>query len=703
MESLYKWASVGTILTLSTLLFAVNAYAATVTNESNLTSALIDNTVDTITLGSDITLTSPVLVNRSVVIDGSGKKFSATFSKSNSADTDHNAAIIVTSPNVTIKNLVVDGTVGGQSWPTQLHGINIYQSANVLIDTVTVSNFGGAGINVNGSVVTATNLITNGNKWGSVNIDPGLGVNTASVFTLNSGTLSESNQIWSDGTNVTGTATVAVHASGFNKYSVGGKTTPFYIWTSNPLTNSATISKNSVITVYPTIQAAIDASSDGDTIQLASDMSISTQINVTKSITIDGQGHKLTAPFSKVGTSNNAALGIINTNGAVVIKNLTEDGADSTKLHGINIYNANNVTLDNVTVSNNTASGVTVNSSNVTVNNIITKNNTWGGINADQASTAPTVLTINGTSSHTETNADIWVDNNTKNVTVNDVNSQYSHKTYTSGPSIIGTAYKLLQVGQTTPDNTGNATVTSTNTKVVVTSTTTPISVTSGDTTNASIDFNSLLSGSSVTTPQTTINSTMANVSIPSGTIISGTGWTGTLDLPTKGSSSGDSAPSGFSVGSNVISVGDPNITLTFSQPVKLTLNGVTGPVGYRSAGSNTWTQITNQCTSASVPGITSGECYATSGGNTVIWTYHFTSFGNLVQNSLAIGSSRQNVSSISASPTTGASVQGEVLGAETVSPEIQTKIDSIKTQLRSLIQQLIAMLQAEIVAQRGY
>jgi hypothetical protein len=42
----------------------------------------------------------------------------------------------------------------------------------------------------------------------------------------------------------------------------------------------------------------------------------------------------------------------------------------------------------------------------------------------------------------------------------------------------------------------------------------------------------------------------------------------------------------------------------------------------------------------------------------------------------------------------------GEVLGAETVGPEIQTQINTIKSQLIVLISQLITLLQAEVAAQ---
>lgn len=200
------------------------------------------------------------------------------------------------------------------------------------------------------------------------------------------------------------------------------------------------------INAFSTLKDAISAANLGGTISLMSDITVNSQVTVNKAITLDGTGHHIYAPFARTTNENNATIGIIGTNN-VTIKNIVEDGTNSTNgLHGINIFEAtSSIVLDNVTVSNNNASGITINGSNVTVNNIITKNNAWGGINADQATDAPdpTILTVTGTSTHTETNGDIWVDNNLRNVTVNDMNSQYASAPYTHNTNIVGSVYKL--------------------------------------------------------------------------------------------------------------------------------------------------------------------------------------------------------------------------------------------------------------------
>lgn len=139
------------------------------------------------------------------------------------------------------------------------------------------------------------------------------------------------------------------------------------------------------------------------------------------------------------------------------------------------------------------------------------------------------------------------------------------------------------------------------------------------------------------------------NVSIPDNTTVLAPGtWDGIINPPATGLSSG-TAPSGFSVGSTVIEVGSSDVVLLFDQPVSVVLIGVTGPVGYKPAGSNTWTQITNTCggtyanpTSPTFP----GECYISNGTDTKIYTYHFTSFASLVTVVSSTSSSTSSTSS---------------------------------------------------------
>lgn len=161
----------------------------------------------------------------------------------------------------------------------------------------------------------------------------------------------------------------------------------------------------------------------GDTVVLDSDLTIPNQLTVNKPLTINGNGHTLSPNFAYSDNANNSALGILNTSD-VIVNNLKVDGVAGTSLHGINVFESTSVTLTNVTSANNDKSGVSVNASTVTVSDITTSGNGWHGLNADKTGT---VLTVNGTSTHNEAFADIYVDNDTLNVQVNDTNNQYGY------------------------------------------------------------------------------------------------------------------------------------------------------------------------------------------------------------------------------------------------------------------------------------
>lgn len=191
------------------------------------------------------------------------------------------------------------------------------------------------------------------------------------------------------------------------------------------------------------IQAAIDGATAGDTISFLGNASLNHQVNINKSLTIEGNGHVLSPTFTKTSNSNNTALGILGTSN-VTVNGLTIDGIGGTTLHGINVYESTSVVLTNVTTKNNSRNGLVVNGSTVSVSNFMTSNNGWGGINVDQGSgvTMPAILNIDGPVTQTEPIADIVVDQpSNPNVMVNDSSGQYTFVTiggvrvYTHVPS----------------------------------------------------------------------------------------------------------------------------------------------------------------------------------------------------------------------------------------------------------------------------
>lgn len=108
-------------------------------------------------------------------------------------------------------------------------------------------------------------------------------------------------------------------------------------------------------------------------------------------------------------------------------------------------------------------------------------------------------------------------------------------------------------------------------------------------------------------------------------------GWDGSVDSPSEGTASGN-APSGFNIGGTIVTVGSSDGVLLFNKAVKIIVPNTSPPVAYKPAGSNNWTQITTQCIGVNDHSNISPyeECYIESGDDIIIWTYHFTDFGNL-------------------------------------------------------------------------
>ncbi|MGE5299167.1 MAG: hypothetical protein ACM3KF_03950 [Acidobacteriota bacterium] len=137
-------------------------------------------------------------------------------------------------------------------------------------------------------------------------------------------------------------------------------------------------------------------------------------VDITKPLTIDGNGKTITANFIKSGNDNNSALSVLAND--VTIKNVTLDGVApvTNQLHGINAYQVTNLLVDGVTTKN-FRTGILYNGSTGTIQNVHTINNAWHGINIDKAGSNVNVL---GTNTHTEP-FNIYVDNDTVGVTVN--------------------------------------------------------------------------------------------------------------------------------------------------------------------------------------------------------------------------------------------------------------------------------------------
>lgn len=121
--------------------------------------------------------------------------------------------------------------------------------------------------------------------------------------------------------------------------------------------------------------SAINASSNGDTIDLSADIALTKPIEITgKSLTINGKNHTITR--NETNWSPNGSNGSLITAGSTSSKlNLINVSLKNAQKYGIQSYNGAHVILDGVTVSNCGFGGVLVNAGTVEVKNLILHKN----------------------------------------------------------------------------------------------------------------------------------------------------------------------------------------------------------------------------------------------------------------------------------------------------------------------------------------
>lgn len=128
-----------------------------------------------------------------VTLDGGGNTITADDTWESSAQ--NHIVGIVNAKDTKICNLTI---VGNEKTK---HGINVFgNNASMDIENVTVKDCGTAGIVVNGATVTATDINTENNAWGAINVD-----NAGKFILTGNCNIAEANKVWSEnesGTNI---------------------------------------------------------------------------------------------------------------------------------------------------------------------------------------------------------------------------------------------------------------------------------------------------------------------------------------------------------------------------------------------------------------------------------------------------------------------------------------------------------------------
>lgn len=142
-------------------------------------------------------------------------------------------------------------------------------------------------------------------------------------------------------------------------------------------------------TYYDTLGSAINSASDFDTIILLKDITIESMLDINKkNVILDLNGKTINSTDYFVGSGNKAHLIDITAFNVSIKNGYLAAGANNN--HTLNIYNAKNVTIENVTIDGLNAgiggAPLIVNASDVILKgnvNIITGKKSWYGINID--------------------------------------------------------------------------------------------------------------------------------------------------------------------------------------------------------------------------------------------------------------------------------------------------------------------------------
>ena len=214
------------------------------------------------------------------------------------------------------------------------------------------------------------------------------------------------------------------------------------------VTNTTVTGKEAMVNgiQYEKLEDAVAAAKDGNVVTLLGNVELDGSgksnnegiLQITKSITLNGNGHTITAKDVTVtGTTDGPSMINITGDVNVTVRDLTIDGAgsddattDNTK-HGLNIYGGAEVTVKNVTIKNGNGYGIVANGSAVTVNGLTTSGNGWGGINVDSKSVVASLVvesaTINEENSIKFENSSSGT-NNDPSAEIKDGNFQYITK-----------------------------------------------------------------------------------------------------------------------------------------------------------------------------------------------------------------------------------------------------------------------------------
>ncbi len=625
---------------------------------------------DIINVGAGTYKESDIVIDRPVSIIGSGQ--GSTFiapaiigASQTAASLSGHDAFRLDADNVTIENLTIDGNLNGGH--LDFHNGIVQDSAttnNLTLQNVTIQNVWWRGVNMRGDL-----------GGGTGHVFDHLTVNNVSGLPAG-----DTNREQNIGVVFFGTSTAEVKNSSFNNVgtglATGGEPVNTINWHDNTVTNAdemayepLVVGPGSVFTnntatfstpghsvgIEPGYSTVLNITNSKITgAQFGARVEVQTTPNVIGDL-VFGQGTVFTGPGAGVAGS----VGILgkdkDTNGGAVTS-FTIDGATITGYETGVTASLTSGGPSTIIVKNTALSGNATNVASTTNTAFTITDNYWGatdptdiaaklsGFNDLPAAFTPWYINPGRTVLNTslDHSGDITVPSGSFDFT----------ETSDGGVELPSGSTNLVLSDSSTLDFSSSAN-TASGGNVTVGGNSIPLSnFTSGDLAGVNLSTSQEVGDQSVTVdkavklssgtsgqPVVLVNADVsgATLAIPDGTtILAPSGWTGSMQPPKIGDTSG-TAPSGFSVGrDSAIDVGDPNQVLLFDKPVTVFLKGVGGTVGYKPAGSSEWKQITAVCDgtydSPTMPASVAfpGECAISGGDGTKILTYHLTTFGAL-------------------------------------------------------------------------
>lgn len=338
-----------------------------------------------------------------VTLDGDGNTITAASDWDSSAK-NHIVGVAQTE-GAKICNLTIEGNGNTK------HGINVYGidgNASLDIENVTVKDCGTAGIVVNGATVTATDINTENNAWGAINVD------NAGEFTLKGDCdIAEANKVWSE--NKSGTTINVREVDDWVTMNTAGDDNKTYytdLEDVNEVLKGITAKDedendygNATITLNGNVTVSNDAVSGSYG---------AAAVALPDHVTLNGAGYTISADEKWVSENTNHILGV--TDGTVAIENVTIVGNAKTK-SGIVAWQGDGssvtLNLNNVTIEDCGNAALQVNSATVTATDLKTSGNSWGAVNVDKASgnadDTPS-FTLSGDNSELSESTKVWTE-----------------------------------------------------------------------------------------------------------------------------------------------------------------------------------------------------------------------------------------------------------------------------------------------------